>query len=136
MLDFEVGIFAGEMYQVSHLNWELAVAIRKLQICSGFWYSKARVWKKSRKVNCTKEEEYTLVEAIQAVGYILRGTGQSAEINKKKTRLWNDVMGEVNSIHGNIRNVKVINKLNNLKGSAKSLVDSSRREARRTGSEG
>ena len=88
-----------------------------------------------RKVNWTKEEEYTLIEAIQDAGDILRGTGQCAEINKKKTRLfWNNVMRKINSIHGNNRDVKDIKKKwNNLKGSAKARVDSSRREARRTG---
>ena len=89
---------------------------------------------KGRKVNWTKEEEYTLIEAIQDAGDLLRGTGQCAEINKKKTRLWNNVMRKVNSIHGNNRDVKDIKKKwNNLKGSAKARVDSSRREARRTG---
>ncbi|KAI6661407.1 hypothetical protein LOD99_13278 [Oopsacas minuta] len=48
---------------------------------------------KGRKVNWTKEEEYTLIEAIQDAGDILRG----------------------------------------IAGSAKARVDSSRREARRTG---
>ena len=89
---------------------------------------------KGRKVNWTKEEEYALIEAIQDAGDILRGTGQCAEINKKKTRLWNNVMRKINSIHGNNRDVKYIKKKwNNLKGSAKARVDSSRREARRTG---
>ena len=40
-----------------------------------------------RKVNWTKGEEYTLIEAIQDAGDILIGTGQCAEINKKNTRL-------------------------------------------------
>ena len=92
---------------------------------------------KGRKVNWTKEEEYTLIEAIQYAGDILRGTGQFAEINKKKTRLWNNVMRKINSIHGNNRDVKDIKKKwNNLKGSAKARVDYSRREARRTGGGG
>ena len=30
---------------------------------------------KSRKVNWTKEEEYTLIEAIQTAGDFIRGTG-------------------------------------------------------------
>ena len=74
---------------------------------------------KNRNVNWTKEEEYTLIEAIQAAGDVLRGTGQSADINKKM-RLWNDVMKNINSIYGNNRNViDVKKKWNNLKGSAK-----------------
>ena len=55
-------------------------------------------------------------------------------MNKKKTRLWNDVMKKINSIHGNNRDVKEVKKKwNNLKGSAKACVDCSRSEARRTG---
>ena len=54
----------------------------------------------NQKVNRTKEEEYTLIEAIQADGDVLRGTGQSSDINKK-TRPWNDVMKKINSIHEN-----------------------------------
>ena len=57
-----------------------------------------------------KEEEYTLIEAILAAGDVLRGTGQSADINKKKTRLWNNVMKNINSIHGNNRYVKEVKK--------------------------
>ena len=87
----------------------------------------------NRKVNWTKEEEYTLIEAIQAAGDVLRGTSQSADINKKKTRLWNDVINKINSIHGNNRDMKEVKKKwNSLKGSAKARVDCSRREARRT----
>ena len=70
-----------------------------------------------RKVHWT-EEEYTLTGAIQAAEDVLRGTGQSADMNKKKTRLWKDVMKKINSIHGNNRDVKEVNKKwNSLKGS-------------------
>ena len=31
---------------------------------------------KSRKSNWSKEEEYTLIDAIQSAGDLLRGTGQ------------------------------------------------------------
>ena len=80
------------------------------------------------------KEEYTLIEAIQAAGGVLRSTGQSDDMNNKKTRLWNDVMKKINSILGNNRDVKEIKKKwNNLKGSAKACVDCSRREASRTG---
>ena len=41
----------------------------------------------NRKVNWTKEEENTLIEAIQAARDVLRDTGQSVDINKKKTSL-------------------------------------------------
>ena len=57
-----------------------------------------------------KEEKYTLIEAIQAAGDVLRSTGQSADMNNKKTRLWNDVMKKINSILGNNRDVKEVNK--------------------------
>ena len=85
-------------------------------------------------IKLDKEEESTLIEAIQAAGDVLRSTGKSADINNKKTRLWNDVMNKINSILGNNRDVKEVNKKwNNLKGSAKARVDCRRREARRTG---
>ena len=74
----------------------------------------------NQKVNWTKEEEYTLIEAIQAAGDVLRSTGQRADMNNKKTRLWNDVMNKINSIHGNNRDVKEFKKKwNNLTGSQK-----------------
>ena len=67
------------------------------------------------------------------MGDVLRGTGQSADINKKM-RLWKDVMKNINTIHGNNRDVKEVKKKwNNLKGSAKARVDCSRKEARMTG---
>ena len=50
-----------------------------------------REYGKNRKVNWTKEEEYTLIEGIQAAGDVLRSTGQSTDINKKM-RLWDDVI--------------------------------------------
>ena len=84
---------------------------------------------KNQKVNWTKEKEYTLIEATQAAGDVLRGTGQSRDINKKKMRLQNDVMKNINSIHVSNRDVKVVKqKWNNLKG-----YNCSRREARMTG---
>ena len=46
------------------------------------------------------------IDSIQAAGDVLRGTGQSADMNKKKTRLWNYMMKKINSIHGNNRDVK------------------------------
>ena len=88
---------------------------------------------KTRKINWTKEE-YTLIDAIQAAGNLIRGTGQSAEINKKKKALLNGMMSKVNSIHGNNRDIKDIKKKwNNLKVTAKARVDNSRREVRRIG---
>ena len=72
----------------------------------------------NRKVNWTKEEEYTLIVAIQAVDDALRGTSQSADMNKKEKRLWNDVMNKINFIHGSNRDVKEVKKKsNNLKAS-------------------
>ena len=85
---------------------------------------------KPRKSNWSKEEEYTLIDAIQSAGDLLRGTGHCADLNRKKKLLWNDMVGKVISIHGNNRDVKDLKKKwNNLKGAAKSHVDSSRREA-------
>ena len=43
--------------------------------------------KKSRKVNWTKEEEYTLIEATQTAGDLIRGTGHCANLNQKKKAL-------------------------------------------------
>ena len=79
-----------------------------------------------------KREEYTLTEATQASGDLLRGTGQRANIDKKKTRLWNDVMERnIESMHRNTRRLKEVKKeWNNLKASAKARIDCSRREAR------
>ena len=63
-----------------------------------------------RKIDWTNEEEYTLIEATQAAGDIVRDTVQSAEMNNKKKRLWNDVMKKINSIHGNKQAVKEVKK--------------------------
>ena len=49
---------------------------------------------KSRKVNWTKEEECTLIEAVQTAGDLLRGMGHSANLNQKKKALWTDVLEE------------------------------------------
>ena len=46
---------------------------------------------KSQKVNWTKEEEYTLIKAIQTAGDLIRGTGHSANLNQKKKALWTDI---------------------------------------------
>ena len=62
------------MYWVSHLNWEAADAIRWLSI-----FQSLRI-EKYRKVDWTKEEEYTLIEAIQTAGDVSKGTCQSTEI--------------------------------------------------------
>ena len=89
---------------------------------------------KLRKSNWSKEEEYTLIDAIQSAGDLLRGTGHCPDLNEKKKLLWNDMVRKVNSIHGNNRDVKDLKKIwNNLTGAAKYHVDSSSREARQTG---
>ena len=64
---------------------------------------------KPRKSNWSKEEEYTLIDAIQSAGDLLRGTGHFADLNRKKL-LWNDMVGKVNSIHGNNRDVRDLRK--------------------------
>ena len=48
-------------------------------------------------------------------------------------RLLNEVIKNINSVHGNNREVKEIKKWNNLKGFAKARGDCSRRETRMTG---
>ena len=89
---------------------------------------------KSRKLNWTKEEECTLINEIDSAGEILRGSGNSANINKKKKQLWKDIATKVNSVYGNNRAIEDIRKKwNNLKLVAKSKVDASFREARKTG---
>ena len=89
---------------------------------------------KSRKQNWTKEEECTLISEIESAGELLRGSGNSAELNKKKKELWKTIAGKVNAVHGNNRCIEDIKKKwNNLKLAAKSKVDASFRESRRTG---
>ena len=71
---------------------------------------------KSRKLNWTKEEECTLINEIDSAGEILRGSGNSADINKKKKQLWKDIATKVNSVYGNNRAIEDIRKKwNNLK---------------------
>ena len=86
---------------------------------------------KTRKPNWTKEEEFTLISEVESAGESLRGSGNCADINKKKKQLWINILARVNSEHGNARSVDEIrNKWTNLKLVAKSKVDSSFREAR------
>ena len=88
----------------------------------------------SRKLNWTKEEESTLINEIESAGEMLRGSGNSADINKKKRQLWKDIAARINSVHGSNRAVDDIRKKwNNLKLAAKTRVDASFREAKRTG---
>ena len=59
---------------------------------------------------------------------MIRGTGHSANLNQKNKALWVNITAKINLIHGNHRDVKDIKKKwNNLKLSAKSHVDDSRR---------
>ena len=65
----------------------------------------------------------------------MRSTGQSAEINKKKMRLWTDVMKNINSIDGNNRDVNEVKK-NGITSKVPQKpvwMECSRREARMTG---
>ena len=41
---------------------------------------------KSRKLNWTKEEEYTLINKIDSAGEIFRRSGNSADINTEKRK--------------------------------------------------
>ena len=89
---------------------------------------------KSRKSNWTKEEECSLINEIESVGEILRGSGNSADKNKRRKQIWKDIAAKLNSTHGNGRAVEEIRKKwTNLKLNAKSKVDASFREARKTG---
>ena len=63
----------------------------------------------------------------------MRGTGQSADINKKKMRLWNDVMKNITPSMETTGCERGKKKWNNLKGFAKARGDCSRRKARMTG---
>ena len=64
----------------------------------------------SWKLNWTKEEESTLINEIESVGEILRRSGNSAGINKKKRQLWKDIAARINSVHGSNRAVDDIKK--------------------------
>ena len=46
---------------------------------------------KARKVNWSKEEEYTFIEEIQSEGDLIRGTGHSVDLNKRKKTLCNKI---------------------------------------------
>ena len=89
---------------------------------------------KPRKPNWTREEECTLINEIESAGEILRGSGNSADKNKKRKQIWRDIAAKLNSAHGNGRAVEDIRKKwTNQKLNAKSKVDASFREARKTG---
>ena len=89
---------------------------------------------KSRKSNSIREEEYSLINEIESAGEILRGSGNSADKNKRRKQIWRDIAAKLNSVHGNGRAIEDIrNKWTNLKLNAKLKVDVSFREARKTG---
>ena len=52
----------------------------------------------SRKNNWTKEEESTLINEIESAGEVLRGSENSADINKKKRQLWKDIVTKINKV--------------------------------------
>ena len=89
---------------------------------------------KSRKANRTREEECSIINKIGSAGEILRSLGNSADKNKRRKQIWRDIAAKLNSVHGNGRAVEDIrNKWTNLKLNAKSKVDASFRDARKTG---
>ena len=89
---------------------------------------------KSRKSNWTKEEECSLINEIESAGEILRGSGNSADKSKRRKQICKDIAAKLNSAHGNGRAVEDIRKKwTNLKLNAKSKVDASLREGRKTG---
>ena len=61
---------------------------------------------KTRKSNWTKEEECALINEIETAGETLRGSGNSADINKKKKHLWKNITAKVNAVYGNNRGVE------------------------------
>ena len=63
---------------------------------------------KSRKANWTREEECSLINEIESAGDILRGSGNSADKNKRRKQIWRDIAAKLNSIHGNGRAVEEI----------------------------
>ena len=64
----------------------------------------------------------------------MRGSGYSADKNKRRKQTWRDIAAKLNSVHSNGRAVEYIRKKwTNLKLNAKSKVDASFREARNTG---
>ena len=52
---------------------------------------------KTRKPNWTKEEEITLISEVESAGESLRGSGNYADINKKKKQLSINILARVNS---------------------------------------
>ena len=86
------------------------------------------------KANWTREEECSLINKIESASEILRGSGNSANKNKRRKQIRRDIAAKLNSVHGNGRAVEDIReKCTNLKLNAKSKVDASFREARKTG---
>ena len=65
---------------------------------------------KSRKANWTREEECSLINEIESAGEILRGSGNSADKNKRRKQIWRDIATKLNSVHGNGRAVEDIRK--------------------------
>ena len=89
---------------------------------------------KSRESNWTKEEECSLINDLESAGESLRGSGNSADKNKRRKQNWKDIAAKLNSARDNGRAVEEIRKKwTNLKLNAKSKVDASFREARKTG---
>ena len=95
------------------------------------WFNRME---KTRESDWTKEEECALINEIETAGETLRGSGNSADINKKKKQLWKTITAKVNAVYGNNRGVEDMRrKWNNLKVTAKSKVDACRIGEGRTG---
>ena len=101
--------FPGEMYWVYQLNWEAAVAIRKLLIGLIIDIPKREYGKKSES-KLDKRGRIHTHWGHPGCGRCIERHWQSTDINKKKMRLWNDVMKNINSIHGNNGDVKEVKK--------------------------
>ena len=55
---------------------------------------------KSSKADWTREEESSLINEIESVGEILRGSGNSADKNKRRKQICRDITAKLNSAHG------------------------------------
>ena len=51
---------------------------------------------KSRKANWTREEECSLINEIESADEILRGSGNSADKNKRRKQIWRDMQPNSN----------------------------------------
>ena len=73
-------------------------------------YNLSNRMEKTRITNWNKEE-YTLINDIKVAGGNLRGSGNNADINKKKKQLRKTLTAKVNAFYGNNRGVEDVEQL-------------------------